>query len=541
MRTRDPPRGGQRQPVAAAFPADAQPDASLLPFRAVGLVVFSPAAAEPRKLFAFPGDEEVREFVAERPVGLAGVGLDAGVQLDAPASWEGAPGGAPQARVPAHRQAGAQGRSAAGAEQIGGELPEFRGTECFGQRRGRGGSRFISHGWCSHYGGKHPAKPGKTTLAAPAKQFPRDRKRVCGKLGGVRRNIPARPVTARRLCLLLALLAGTGVTWAAAAPADPPITGRFTLVPAAPPESGLAGGGIVDIDPRGSTYVVAVRPELGKGLRGLGLSEGLDLVGFSLNTGGIAHGLAVYRRAEGGQRWQGRWISSIDGGSSVGTMDFDADPKQPTLAGRHHFSGRRASYGQFDGTVAMSPQGGDFVLTYTTPGGAVLYRGVGAVRGERLVVAWSFGSSPALAVYQLGGQGELDGRRVSLRTGGRLEAMTEHLVPAGAVPSATPATEAAGKSEGAQAGATGSDVASYDMSASEPGAPVVKTSVYMDLMIRYGSEGWAERWLDRQLTVDESHLLQFAVHRHRAGDPTTDIGSRTVAQLIEEQRKLSSR
>ncbi len=338
--------------------------------------------------------------------------------------------------------------------------------------------------------------------------------------------------------LFFLLLIGVGVTRFTLASPDGRIGGRYSIVPVAAADNGLSNGGIVDIDPHGSTYIVNVRPDLGKTLRGLGLSEGSDLVGFSLNTGGVAHGLAVYRRAGDGTRWQGRWISSIDSGSSIGTMDIETDPKQPTLAGRHHFSGRRASYGQFDGTVTLSPQGEDFVLTYTTPGGAVLYRGAGTVRGERLVVAWSFGSNPALAVYQLGGTGELDGRRVSLRSGGALQPpATEHLVPAGTVPVAIqPAPDAGGEVPAPQP----TDPDAGEMSAAEPGAPVVKNSVYLDLMTRYGTEGWAERWLDRQLTVDETHLLQLAARRHRAGDPSTDVGTRTVAQLIDEERKLQS-
>ncbi len=295
------------------------------------------------------------------------------------------------------------------------------------------------------------------------------------------------------------------------------LTGRFHILSDTDAHNDAipAPGGTVDIDPRRSAYTVNWRFDQGRPLRGIGLSDGTDLLGASLYTGGVAHGLAIYRRADGGRRWQGQWITSIDSASIVGVMDFDADPKQPTLAGRHHFSGHRATTGQFDGVVTITPQGEDYTLAFTTSGGATLYRGIGILRGDRLVVAWSFGSSPAVAVYELGARGELNGRRLSLRSRSVVLPTRERLIPASAATAAGGANEA------------------------EPGAPVVKTSVYLDLVTRYNASGWVERWLDSQLTADEQRVLQLAVRRHHLGDPAAGtLGAQTVGQLIEEERKL---
>lgn len=312
-----------------------------------------------------------------------------------------------------------------------------------------------------------------------------------------------------------------------AAPSSP-ISGRYVVTGGGPSQP----GGTVDIDPRRPAYTVNCRLDSGKTLRGLGLADGADLIGASLYTGGIAHGLAIYRRDPDGRLWRGRWITSIDSASSVGVMDFEADPKQPTLAGKHHFSGHRVSTGQFDGTVALYPKDSDFLLTFTTSGGATLYKGVGTLRGDRLVVAWSFGSSPALAVYESSNPGELSGRRISLRARGTLEPVSERLFSADASLVATGNglinKDARGKGGGNEG-----------LSASEPGAPPVKTTSYNDLMSRYGTAGWAERWLGCQLTADEQRLLQLAVVRRRSTDPAAQtLGSRTVSQLIEEQRGL---
>ena len=319
---------------------------------------------------------------------------------------------------------------------------------------------------------------------------------------------------------------------AAATHAGPPspIAGRY-IVPGGGPSQ---PGGTVDIDPRRPAYTVNCRLDTGKTLRGLGLADGADLVGASLYTGGIAHGLAIYRRDPDGRSWRGRWITSIDSAGSVGVMDFEADPRQPTLAGKHHFSGHRVSTGQFEGTVTMYPKDNDFLLTFTTSGGATLYKGVGALRGDRLVVAWSFGSSPALAVYESANSGELSGHRVSLRSRGTLEPVSERLYSADTLLVAT-ANGLINKDARGKGGGEG-------LSASEPGAPAVKTISYNDLMSRYGTSGWAERWLDCQLTTDEQRLLQLAVVRRRSTDPTAQtLGSRTVSQLIEEQRGLLSK
>lgn len=163
-------------------------------------------------------------------------------------------------------------------------------------------------------------------------------------------------------------------------------------------------------------------------LQGLGLWDkrsgvGGPLLCASMNTGGAAYGLALYRRGEKG-RWQGSWVTSVDDGAELGEMRIDTGSDTAALVGRHHLHGSRGRAGSFEGAVTIAAQGEFLELAYEV-NGIPVYRGLGlllpdpnnASVGERLVVAWSFGSVPALAIYSAQADGSLTGRRVSVRHG----------------------------------------------------------------------------------------------------------------------------
>jgi hypothetical protein len=336
------------------------------------------------------------------------------------------------------------------------------------------------------------------------------------------------------------------------------IAGRYFIVEAFGPGGADAPyGGTADITARrGTAYVFNRRPEAGKRQRGLGLREGEDLLGVSLNTGGAAYGLIVFRREDGGRRWHGRWLTSLDGGSQLGEMSFEADSAQ-SIAGSHTFTGRRGSTGGFAGTVTITRRGAGYLLNFTTSGGLALYRGLGALSGDRLLVGWSFGGSPSLAVYQIDATG-LTGQRLTLPRASRGDvfATTERLALEGSEDLVfPPQLPAPGNSLfPSSGGASGSDelpvsapaagnaasagkASSQLMARSAGGALDVKTLVYTDLMRRYGKRGQAERWLREQLTAEERQLLDAAIAAPRAkGARKTSIAGKTVAQLIDEQR-----
>lgn len=235
------------------------------------------------------------------------------------------------------------------------------------------------------------------------------------------------------------------------------LVGRYVVAETTTPttESGDPAGQTVDIAPRNRGYSVVWRtgaaatsgaalpnvvagrrrtPAGGSGggpttRRGLALRDG-DLLGVSLATGGPAYGVAVYRAEDGGRRWRGRWVTSIDGASVPGEIVFETN--DGSLTGRHALRGRREGGGGFEGTVSVTARdnvagdGGENYLLNFTVGGITVYRGLGVRRGERLVVGWSYGSPPALVVYEIGAGGKLDGRRLSLRS---TEVITELLAP----------------------------------------------------------------------------------------------------------------
>lgn len=236
------------------------------------------------------------------------------------------------------------------------------------------------------------------------------------------------PLSKRTLLLVLVSFPLHG------APPDP-LTGRYVVAESSV-ESGDPAGQTVDIAPRNRGYSVTWRTggtvgangraRGGSTRRGLAFRDG-DLLGVSLATGGPAHGVGIYKVEDGGRRWRGRWVTSIDGASAPGEIVFETANGE--LSGRHTLHGRREGGGSFDGTVTVTARAAgetDYSLSFTV-GGVTVYRGVGVRRGDRLVVGWSFGSAPSLAVYEIGADGKLDGRRLTTRTAEA--ATTERLAP----------------------------------------------------------------------------------------------------------------
>ncbi len=237
-----------------------------------------------------------------------------------------------------------------------------------------------------------------------------------------------------RSALLACVLVGSSLS---AAPPDP-LAGRYVVAESSV-ESGDPAGQTVDIAPRNRGYSVVWRTggsigangrsRGGSTRRGLALRDG-DLLGVSLATGGPAHGVGIYRAEDGGRRWRGRWITSIDGASAPGEIVFETPGNGGALPGRHPFHGRRDGGGSFEGEVTITKRAGagetDFALSFAV-GGVTVYRGLGQRVGDRLVVGWSFGSPPSLTVYEIGAGGKLDGRRLTTRTAEA--ATTERLAP----------------------------------------------------------------------------------------------------------------
>ena len=254
--------------------------------------------------------------------------------------------------------------------------------------------------------------------------------------------------------------------------------------------------------------------------RGLGLSDDDGALGVSVSTGGAAYGVAIYHHAAGAGEWQGRWITSLDAGGTVGDIRFD--DAGGSLVGRHRLVCRRPGSGSFEGVVEIASRGdGCFGLTFEVDH-TVLYHGLGTLLdNNRLVVGWSFGSTPAVAVYLPDPGGLLTGRRVSLRAGQPV-VVREALAREGE--DALRLLPAAARTDPAMLRA----VADATL---EPGSPEIKAWNYDDLQARHGPDGWARRWLDEQLTPDERNLLERAVHRRR---PTA---GRTVGELIDAERR----
>lgn len=198
--------------------------------------------------------------------------------------------------------------------------------------------------------------------------------------------------------------------------------GRYFVAEGA--ESG--GGGVLEVTarhPPGCT--LGWRLDSGRQQRALGLSDAGNLLAASINTGGAAYGLLLLRRSADG--WKGRWVTSIDGAGTLGDMSIAG----ATLPGRHHFSGRGRA-GSFEGSVTITARGPAFSLNFNSASGVQLYRGIGALEGDRLAVAWSFGGAPSLAVYAVADKG-LTGQRFTFARGRNdAVAVTERLTREGA-------------------------------------------------------------------------------------------------------------
>lgn len=224
----------------------------------------------------------------------------------------------------------------------------------------------------------------------------------------------------------LALLAGLLLVLLSPARAGDP-AGRYHVSQVDTGEGESPANGTVTIAARGRVFVVNWQTAGRRRQRGLALRDGEDLLGVSINTGGRAYGVAIYHRE--GNRWHGPWITSLDAGGTPGEISFDGAPGGE-LAGRHRLTGRRGGVsGSFEGTVTVVPKGEDFLLTFTV-GGVTVYRGLGVRLGERLVVGWSFGSAPALAVYRVNAEGGLSGRSLALGRAGELKTTSEELAHA---------------------------------------------------------------------------------------------------------------
>ena len=361
----------------------------------------------------------------------------------------------------------------------------------------------------------------------------------------------------RWLVLAVAALGWVGLVGAARAGE---INGRYVVARPMPTPAAAATpaaspapvpeiyGGTVDVAARRHGYALAWRPANGgPRLHGLGLRDGDDVLGVSLSTGGAAYGVQIFHRADEGRAWRASWITSIDGAGSVGEIEFRTDGP---LLGKHPATCRRPGAGSFEATVEITPKGGDYLLTFYLEH-SLLYRGLGVLLdGNRLVVGWSFGSPPAVAVYRIRPDGLWTGRRVALRAG-QTTVTDERLAREGAdaarlLPAVVAQGNAAPGPDGGEdlpppAFGALSPAESALLTMMEPGAPSVKMWDYHELQQRYGADGWADRWLAEQLTPEENALLRSAVRRRdRALAKSKDKAApdpRTVGELIEGERQ----
>jgi hypothetical protein len=271
----------------------------------------------------------------------------------------------------------------------------------------------------------------------------------------------------------------------------------------------------------------------------------------SLSTGGAAYGVAVYHHVADEHAWSGPWISSLDGGASLGKIRFEDGA---ALEGRHSVVCSRPGAGTVSGTVEVKPAADGYQLTFQL-GRVVYYRGVGLLLpGDRLAVAWSFGSAPEIAAYEIKRDGALAEHRVSWAAHPGSPG-DEQLLPITndqylATINQGTARRSGGSSQmplfavppdpGADAFPAGEGAAIPDAAALilGPVAPQVKAWSYQALMHQYGADGWAQRWLNRQLTPEELQLLKSALHRHETHGGSGDqaLESRSIGTLIEEER-----
>ena len=349
----------------------------------------------------------------------------------------------------------------------------------------------------------------------------------------------------RWLCLLV--LAATPVSAGRAAD----LAGRYVMATnaaAVNSESKVSAdkevyGGAVSVSARRNAYEMNWQLAGGyRSLQGLGLLEDRDLLGVSVSTGGGAYGIAVYHHGKNDPQWKGRWVTSIDGAANVGEIDFDAGS---TLVGTHALTCKRPGVGSFVGTVQIEAKGSDYLLTFLL-GHAVLYKGLGILSGDgRLVVGWSFGSAPALAVYRYSSEGTLTGRRISLKSNGQVTSTSERMAREGEVAMRLLPVAAHGNLEeqfdsGPLPGAFGT-LSDPVLAVLEPNPPLVKQMTY-DQLQKAGPDGWAERWLAGQLTPEDRADLASA-RQHLAdtnrgkGKGAAVTSSKTIGEMIDGERQ----
>ena len=340
------------------------------------------------------------------------------------------------------------------------------------------------------------------------------------------------------LCLLaLVVVAPAPVSRAA------DLAGRYVMATSSAADQEVYGGA-VSVLARRNAYEMDWQLAGSRSLHGLGLLEDRDLLGVSVSTGGGAYGIAVYRHGKNDPQWKGRWVTSIDGAANVGEISFDAGS---TLVGTHALTCKRPGVGSFVGTVQIEAKGGDNYLLTFLLGHAVLYKGLGVLSGDgRLVVGWSFGSSPALAVYRYNSEGTLTGRRLSLKSGGQVTSTSERMAREGEIAARLLPVAAHGNLEeqfaaGPLPGAFGT-LTDPVLAVLEPNPPLVKQMTY-DQLQKAGPDGWAERWLNGQLGPEDRADLASA--RQRLADTGRGKGknaaagssSKTIGELIDAERQ----
>ena len=329
------------------------------------------------------------------------------------------------------------------------------------------------------------------------------------------------------------------------------VSGRYVMATSASairPDSKISSdqevyGGTVSVSARKNAYEMDWQLAGDyRSLHGLGLLEDRELLGVSISTGGGAYGIAVYRHGKNDAQWKGRWVTSIDGAANVGEITFDAGP---TLVGSHPLTCKRPGVGSFVGTVQIEAKGSDYLLTFLL-GHAVLYKGLGVLSGDgRLVVGWSFGSTPALAVYRYNSDGLLTGRRLALRANGQVASTGERMAREGEIAARFLPVAAHGDLEqqveaGPLPGAFGT-LTDPVLAVLEPNPPLVKQMTY-DQLQKAGPDGWAERWVAGQLSPEERTDLASARQRiadtgRGKGKASPAIAQKTIGELIEQERQ----
>ena len=177
----------------------------------------------------------------------------------------------------------------------------------------------------------------------------------------------------------------------------------------------------------------------------------------------------------------------------------------------------------------------------------MLYKGLGTLSGDgKLVVGWSFGSSPALGVYRYSSEGTLTGRRLSLKSNGQVTSTSERMAREGEVATRLLPVAAHGNLEeqfdaGPLPGAFGT-LTDPVLAVLEPNPPLVKQMTY-DQLQKAGPDGWAERWLAGQVSSEDREDLASArqhladTNRGKGKNLAASGSSKTIGELIDGERQ----